>query len=199
MNLAQSFFMHPQKRIMDFLKRVWRTLVVIAPLIPYIIPMLISTIVWIATYIFYPNSIAFEIVKDIVLILIPLTVFVLSFHVYRKNMEKRMGSLQQLYGEIKNSLIALEGKFQQLSSMIQQDKQNVSKTLQQINQNMLYYNTLFTKPCPKCNTPIYIDMPSALVKDIHLVDGPPTGRFGVGREKQVVCQSCGEVYHIIYP
>lgn len=191
--------MQPKRLIVNSLKRVWRVFVVIAPLIPYIIPMLVSAIVWIATYIFYPNSVAFEIVKDIVLILIPLTVFVLAFHVYRKNMETRMSSLQQLYGEIKNSLIALEGKFQQLSSTIQQDKQNVSKTLQQINKNMLYYNTLFTKPCPKCKTPIYVDMPSILVKDIHLVDGPPTGRFGVGREKQIVCQSCGEVYHIIYP
>ena len=191
--------MRPKKRIMDFLKRIWHIFAVIAPLVPYIIPIFISAMVWIATYVFYPDSIAFEIVKDIILILIPSTMFVLVFHVYRKNMEKRMGSVHQLYGEIKNSLIGLEGKFQQFSSTIQQDKQNTSKTFEQINKNLSYYNTLFTTPCPKCSYPMSLPILSSMVQrsQIHERDGAPVGLHGAP-EYETACPSCHTTWHIVY-
>jgi len=62
-----------------------------------------------------------------------------------------------------------------------------------------YILRVFAIQCPNCREWIKIPIPAHIVKDIHPVDGPPTGKFGAGRELQVICMACGQVYHIVYP
>ena len=105
---------------------------------------------------------------------------------YRKNIEKKIDVLGKEIPKIGE----LHAQFQSLSN-----------TTQEMHENLQHFINLFAIQCPNPNCKIWINIPipSSLIKDIHLVDGRPTGKFLVGREMQVTCKHCRGVYHIVYP
>ena len=173
------------ERIKEILSQIWEVLKVLSVLF-LMTSTVISALVWFGVNVFYPNSIALEITKYFLLVLIPSTISAIMLQASRKNIEKKVGILGK---EIP--------KIQELHTQFK----NLSDTTQQIQKILQYYNNIFAIQClnPKCRKWISITIPSSLVKDIHYVDGRPTGRFRVGRELQVTCEHCKEVFHIIYP
>lgn len=175
------------KKLQENLNRAWDILKVLSVAF-LIFSTITSTIVWIAVNVFCPGSIAIEILKYILLILIPSTGSAIMLQVYRKRVDKEIRTLKE---EIP--------KIEQLSNQTK----GLAEVIQQLQKNLQYFNNIFAVQClnPNCREWISIPIPASLVKDIHLVDGRPTGKLGglAGREMQVRCLHCEQVYHIVYP
>jgi len=184
------------KKIRETTSQLWEILKVISVLF-LMTSTVISALVWFGVNVFYPNSIAIEITKYFLLVLIPSTISAILLQVYRKNIEKRISVLNEEIPKIK----ALQTQFQILSDSTQQLHKNLSDRVQTIQANLQYFNNVFAIQCqnPDCRNWISIPIPSSIVKEIHYVDGRPTGKKFVGREMQVTCEHCKEVFHIVYP
>jgi uncharacterized protein YbaR (Trm112 family) len=136
------------EKIKTYLNKIWDILKVLSILF-LIGSTVVSAIVWLAVNVFYPESIAIEVVKYFLLILVPTTISAIMLQAYKNSQQ--------------------------------------------------YFNDIFAYHCPNCNNVIWLDIPSAMVKEIHLVDGLPKGKFLQGREEQVICEKCKNAYHIVYP
>jgi len=139
-----------------------------------------SAIAWVAVNVFYPESMAIEVTKYLSLVLISVTISTILLQAHKKKLERNMETIKKETDKIVDLNI-------------------LSDRLQRVHDNLQYLNSLFAIECRNCKQGINIPIPCEMVKDIHLVDGPPTGRLGAGRELQIVCQACGQVFHIIYP
>jgi len=173
------------QRIKEILTQTW-DIVKVLSVLSLMISTIISALVWFGANVFYPNSVAIEITKYFLLVLIPSTISAIMLQAYKKNMEKKIKALNEGVTEMQG----LHAK-----------TENLSETTQQMQKNLQYYNNIFAIQClnPNCGKWISIPMPRSLVKEIHYVDGRPTGKAFVGRELQITCQHCNEVFHIVYP
>jgi hypothetical protein len=173
------------KTIGEFLGKLWNVLKVLSVL-TLLLSTIFSALVWIAINIFFPNSLALEIAKYAFIILIPLTGSTIIFHIYRRSVEKKIDELTKELTKI-----------QELATQFQ----SFSDTAKKIEEKYIHYSSLFSIDClnQNCKKSISIPIPNSLVKDIHYVDGRPTGKFLGGRELQIACEHCGEVFHIVYP
>jgi len=172
-------------RVKEIVGQIWEVLKVLSVLF-LMTSTIISALVWFGVNVFYPNSIALEITKYFLLVLIPSTISAIMLQAYRKNIEKKVGIL---------------GKEIPIIQELHTQFKNLSDTTQQIQKNLQYYNDIFAIQClnPKCRKWISIPIPLSLVKEIHYVDGRPKGKFLLVRELQITCEHCKEVFHIVYP
>ena len=208
------------EKIREFLIKIYDILKVFSVLF-LIGSTVASAIVWLAVNVFYPESIAIEVTKYFFLILVPTTISAIMLQAYKKRLEREMGTLKEESNKIEplktnvtilsdkvkgfeetiSKIEDLNAQVKNLSEIQRQTHKNFSDRFQRIHENLQYLHNIFAIPCPNpnCKQWIKIPIPASIVKEIHLVDGPPKGKFGAGREMQVVCQACGEVYHIVYP
>lgn len=173
------------QRTKEILTQIWDILKVVSVLF-LMTSTIISALVWFGVNVFYPNPIAVEMTKYFLLILIPSTISAIMLQAYRKSIEKKMETLNE--GVM---------KIQEFDTKLK----SLSGTTEQMQKNLQYYNDVFAVQCPNpnCRKPISIPIPYSLIKEIHYVDGRPMGKRFVGREIQVTCQHCNEVFHIVYP
>lgn len=173
------------KKIKEILSQLWDVLKVLSVLF-LIVSTIISALVWFGVNVFFPNSLAIEITKYTLIVLIPSTISTIILQGYRRSIEKKIRALDEEVTKIRE----LATQFQSFSD-----------ATQQIQNNLQYYNTVFSIPClnQTCKKPISIPIPFSLVKEIHYVDGRPTGKALHGREMQITCEHCKEVFHIVYP
>ena len=182
------------EKIKSCLNKIWDILKVVSVLF-LIGSTVASAIVWLAVNVFYPESIAIEVMKYFLLILVPITVSAIMLQAYKNSHEKKTKSLEK---EI-NKIEELNTQVKNLSETTRQTQKNFDERLQKIHNNLQYFNNIFAYPCPNCKSVIWLDIPFAMVKEIHVVDGLPKGKFLQGREKQVICEKCKNAYHIVYP
>lgn len=173
------------EKIKSVISQVWDILKVLSVLF-LMTSTVISTLVWFGVNIFYPNSIAIEITKYFMLVLVPTTISAIILQAYQKNIEKKINALRQETDKVEPLKASVE---------------SLSQTVEEHTKNLQYFNNIFAIQCPNpnCRKWISIPIPSSIVKEIHLVDGRPTGKFLKGREMQIKCEACEEVYHIVYP
>lgn len=157
--------------------------------------IVVVAVAWLLVNVFYPESIAIEITKYFLIVLAPITISAIMLQLYRKRFERKMDLMEKKVAKITD----LDAQVKTLSETTQQAHKNFADRLKMIHENLQYFNDIFTVSCPNCKKPITIHIPFNMVKEIHLVDGPPKGVFLQGREEQVICQACGQVYHIVYP
>jgi hypothetical protein len=184
------------KKVKEITSQIWEILKVLSVLF-LMTSTIISALVWFGVNVFFPNSIAIEITKYFLLVLIPSTISAIMLQACRKSVEKRIDVLNVEIPKIKE----LHTQFQNLANSTQEMHKNLSDRLENIRENLQYFNNTFAIQClnPNCRKWISIPIPSSLVKEIHYVDGRPTGKKFVGREMQVTCENCKEVFHIVYP
>jgi len=136
------YFMPPIGRIKESLRKIHDGLNVLSILL-LIGSTATSAVFWLMANVFYPESIAIEVGKYLLLILIPTTI---STIIFENRLQKVLDSLR-------------------------------------------HFRDAFTYPCPNCKNLILLDIPSTMVKEIHLVDGLPKGKLFGGREKQATCEN----------
>ena len=173
------------EKIKGILNQMWDILKVLSVLF-LMTSTIISTLIWFGVNVFYPNSMAIEITKYFILVLIPTTISAIMLQAYRKNIEKKINTLKQESGKVEP---------------LKANVESLSQTVEEHTKNLQYFNNIFAIQCPNphCRKWISIPIPASIVKEIHLVDGRPKGKFLQGREMQIKCEACGEVYHIVYP
>lgn len=208
------------EKIREFLSKIWDTIKVLSVLF-LILSTVASAVIWIQVNVFYPESVAIEIVKYSFLVLVSITISTIMLQAYKKGLERKMETLKKETNKIeplKTNVAILSDKVKKheetlpkikelnaqvknLSETTQQAHKNFSERLQRVHDNLQYFNNVFAIQCPnpECRQRINIPIPASIVKNIHLVDGRPKGKFLQGREMQVPCDACGEVYHIVYP
>lgn len=82
------------RKIKETISQIWEILKVVSVLF-LVGSTIISALVWFGANVFYPNSIAIEITKYFLLVLIPLTISAIMLQVYRKKIEKRINIINQ--------------------------------------------------------------------------------------------------------
>ena len=188
--------MPSMEKIKGTLSQIWDILKVLS-VIFLMTSTIISASIWLGANVFYPNSIAIEITKYFILVLIPTTVSTIMLQAYIKSLERKTETLKKEIPKIES----LNAQVKNLSEINQQAHKNLSDRFQRVHENLQYFNNVFAIQCPNptCRQWISIPIPASLVKGIHPVDGRPTGVVGLGREMQIRCEACEQVYHIVHP
>ncbi len=153
----------------------------------------IITIIWgilaILSFVYIPNSVAFEVAKDLFLVMIPITVsmIVLQF---------ALGDIRKTVGDIREKL-ETKPPIQTLPNLEQETSQ-LDRRMDKIETDIEIVKSYFTTRCPRCSYLMSLPVLSSMVQllKIHEKDGPPTGLYGEP-EYEIACSSCHTIWHIV--
>lgn len=173
--------------------RMKEILLIIASIITIIVGLL--TIV---THSYIPNSVAFEIVKYVFLIMIPITVSILTMVIILRGInkklktkpqilqdsDKRVGQLDTRMNEMETAIWEMSKKFSEFDSSIS----SLSSAMSNINNDVKTFKKYFVK-CPSCSNLMFLPILPSMVKKFHEKDGAPVGFHG-DPEYEIACPSC---------
>lgn len=192
-----------------YYERIKEPLTIIALIITIIAGLLTIT-----TYFYIPNSVAFEVGKYSLLIMIPITVSTLAIQFSLKDIRKKLETKPQTrtlpnsdrkISQLDKRMDKIEvdvGKMSKKFSNFDSNFTQISSAISYIGKDVKLFKKYFVK-CPNCSNPMFLPILPSMVQwsKTHEKDGAPIGfdrGFGRDPEYEVACPSCQTTWHIVY-
>lgn len=168
---------------------------------------IISGVLLIATNVYIPNSIAFEIAKYFFLIMIPITVSILAMQIVLRGIRiklkakpqtRTLSDSNQKIKQLDKRMNEIEADFEKMSKRFSDSNMQISSALSYISNDVKLFKKYFVK-CPNCSNPMFLPILPSMVlwKETHEKDGAPSGRKSKP-EYEIACPSCQKTWHIVY-
>ena len=185
--------------------RIKELLTIIALVITIVVGLLTLT-----TYLYIPDSIAFEIGKYSFLIMIPITVSILAMRIVLRDIDKKLKTKPQTrtFPDSDEKAKQLNKRMNKINADIEKmlkkisdfdlSISNLNKRLLHVGNDVAIFKKYFVK-CPNCSNPMFLPILPSMVlwKETHEKDGAPIGRKSKP-EYEIACPSCQKTWHIVY-